>query len=92
MSIRLHASIPNVKYITLELGRTDNEDWEEFTGYWFDNSDTLISPLDLPMFNNELLDYNHNVPDNHKWYNFDLLIEMIGYAIDKGYSIFFQYK
>lgn len=92
MSIRLHASIPNIRDITLELGRVDNEDWEEFTEYWFNDSDMLISHLDLPIFNNSLLDYNDNVPEDRKLYNLDLLVEMIGYAIDKGYSMFFQYK
>lgn len=93
MGYRIHANIPNVstkfpEY--LELGKQYDSKWDEFNDKWFSVGidSGIIHPEDLENFYNEFIQVDIQEGE-YEMYNLDIFYELIKYARDNNYAVYF---
>lgn len=99
MGYRLHATIPNVEheYNDLELGKQYNPVWDLFNESWgfSDEDESLFDasinwvPDQLREFFEALKKINDLLSEDEQLYNIELLEELIEFAIENKYVIWF---
>lgn len=97
MGYRLHASIPNVKYVekNLELGKQYNVRWDDFNDTYFsrDIDGGMIHPETFDEFLRDLKKINHEIIENkesYDLYNIELLEKMFEFAKENNYYVYFE--
>lgn len=99
MGYRLYVCIPNVEceYKDLvELGKRYDSTWSGFDDYWFgenvENQDVLLYSDDLDEFYEDLKqidDINVKYGSMYTLYNLDYLEELIDFAKEHKYKVYF---
>ena len=99
MGYRLHVCIPNIEseYKGIEeLGKRYDSTWSDFDDYWFGENaevhDLFLDSADLDKFYEDLIqidDINVKNGSAYTLYNLEYLRDLIEYAKEHKYSVYF---